>query len=392
VNAALAGLAGFRDVDEDGLRREAAEVGGLAFRARVPIAFLSPAELESYLAELFESEYPEARASAEERLLLAFGLLEQGGLREARRRLLLDNVVGFYDERPGRQRLYAVSADRSLSPANQLVLVHELRHALQDQHLAIHERLGDGVSDFDDRRLALLSLLEGDATLVMERYLLRRIAAGRDATPAESALGRALSQPELELPGVPRVLRDQLLEPYLAGLAFVRRLVETGGEDGLRLAWQRPPVSTEQVLHPEKYAAGEAPRDVAHRIPAPAGGRLLLEGVLGELLARSLLGEAEASAAAGWGGDAYRLYEVPGGSLLAWRSEWDSERDAREFEAALRARLAATHGAEREAGGLAEYRGVRFRVALRRSADALELIAGDEPTAFAAARAALAAR
>ena len=113
--------------------------------------------------------------------------------------MLEENVAGFYDERPGKRRLYAVSEDRSFSPMNQIVLVHELRHALQDQYQSLDGFLGDDVSDFDDRRLAWTSLLEGDATLVMERFVRLRLgslgvaAEERPRTPRRPRSGRPAS-------------------------------------------------------------------------------------------------------------------------------------------------------------------------------------------------------
>jgi hypothetical protein len=86
-------------------------------------------------------------------------LSPQTDLRDLRARVLEENIAGFYDERPGKKRLYAVSDDRRLSPSNQLILSHELRHALQDQYVDLHAQLPDAVGDFDDRRLAWLSLL-----------------------------------------------------------------------------------------------------------------------------------------------------------------------------------------------------------------------------------------
>jgi len=65
---------------------------------------------------------------------------------------------------------------------NQLVLSHELRHALQDQHVNVEQALGDG-SDFDDGKLAVLSLLEGDASLLMEKYLASGGSPRSDSAP-----------------------------------------------------------------------------------------------------------------------------------------------------------------------------------------------------------------
>src|SRR5262249_19226591 len=151
--------------------------------------------------------------------------------------------------RPGKQRLFAVSADRTLTPANQLVLAHELRHALQDQYMSIHALIPDSVSDFDDRRMALLGLLEGDATFVMQRFLQKRLPVG-DELPIDAA---GMTLPPVEMPGIPAVLRDELVLPYTVGLEFVRQLYGRGGWPAVKEALGRPPESTEQVLHAEKY-------------------------------------------------------------------------------------------------------------------------------------------
>ncbi|PYQ37824.1 MAG: hypothetical protein DMF77_25810 [Acidobacteria bacterium] len=259
----LGGLLGFKEVTAPELQDEVAEAGGVAFRAPVPLDYLSPAQLSKYLKDVLDDEYPPARALADQRTLIAFDLLPAGtDLRAVRARVLEENIAGFYDERPGRKRLYAVSEDRTLTPANQLVLSHELRHALQDQYADVHRILPDAVGDFDDRRLAFVSLLEGDATLVMERFLMKRLAG--------SALGSAgdmsqLSWPTPPVPGVPAVVRDQLVLPYLAGRDFARALQERGGWDALKAAWSAPPASMEQVLHPEKFFAHEPPRTVSIR-------------------------------------------------------------------------------------------------------------------------------
>src|SRR4029079_15024424 len=150
-----------------------------------------------------------------------------------------------------------------------------------------------------------------------------------------------LSWPTPPVPGVPAVVRDQLVLPYLAGRDFARAVQEKGGWEALKAAWSAPPASMEQVLHPEKFFAREPARAVTIRY-APPKGQLLSEGVLGELLTRTFLaggreegggalfppaflaaGSEEGApaaprgapapptvdeverAAAGWGGDAY---------------------------------------------------------------------------------------
>jgi hypothetical protein len=383
VNALLGGLLGSGEVDGPRLQKEVEEAGGVPFRRDVPVAFLGKEELAAYLRDVFDEEYPAAQARADERLLQAFDLLPPGtDLRALRARVLEENVAGFYDERPGKRRLFAVSEDRSFSPLNQIVLAHELRHALQDQYADLEGSLAHEISDFDDRRMAWLSLLEGDATLVMERFI--RLRLGGLGLPlggaAEDARAAALRAPELfDVPGAPPVVRDQLVQPYLAGLDFARALWSRGGASALREAWSQPPESTEQVLHPEKFFARERPRRVVPSQSAPRDGRLVSEGVLGELLLRTLAEERGDEAAAGWGGDGWRLWDVGGRTALAWRSEWDRDADAVEFHAALRARFARRGEPSTRAGWevFAGEGGRRF--AIRRSGEAVELLsAGDE--------------
>lgn len=383
INALLSGLLGFREVTPPQLQQEVAEIGGIAFKAPVPLDYLPPSALPAYLKNVMDEEYPPAMAEADERALIALDLLPAGTrLRELRAKLLEENVAGFYDERPGKKKLYAVSDDQALTPSNQIVLAHELRHALQDQYIGVHETMPAGLSDFDDRRMAFLALLEGDATLVMERYLMKRLGAGADSAP--QALSSLALGPSA-LPGAPDVLRDHLVVPYLAGRDFALAVWQRGGWDAVRRAWEDPPRSTEQVLHAEKYFQREAPRvvEVTARV---AGGRMVREAVLGEVLIRTLLGPQSEVAAAGWGGDLYRVWDVSGRTLLVWRTEWDRPQDAREFEAAAVRRFTASHGRERSLRGARIFGRGAWTVGLRAvGSDAVVLVSSNDAASFDAA-------
>jgi len=386
INALLAGLMGVKDMSGPELQAEVAAVGGIPFRSEVPLEYMSRADLGKYLKEVLDSEYPPERAQADQRTLQGLDLLPAGAdLRALRVRILEENIAGFYDERPGKKRLYAVSEQKTLTPANQLILSHELRHALQDQYADLHHMLPDSVGDFDDRRLAFLSVLEGDATLVMERFLVHRLGLGEEGGEAAP-----LSLPTPPMPEVPPVLRDQLLLPYFAGRDFAQFLQRKGGWDALKQAWGRPPESTEQVLHPEKYEAREAPRpvDISY---APRGGRLINEGVVGEVLTRTFLGEgAPETAAAGWGGDRFRVWDASGKTVVVWRSVWDSPGDAAEFLAAAQSRLASVHAAQAARGGYRVYTSPGRWIALGERASGIDFVSADDAQAFEAALASLA--
>ena len=382
INGLLAGLLGFKEVSSAELQAEVADVGGVPFKAPVPLDFITPAQLSGYLKEVLDDEYPQSRADADARLLIALDLLPPGtSLRDLRARLLEDNVAGFYDERPGRKKLFAVSEDRTMTPSNQIVLAHELRHALQDQYIDVHRSVPESVGDFDDRRVAFMALLEGDATMVMERFLMQRLGVPDSTAPLDLAAAGFATPP---LPGVPPVLRDHLIVPYLAGRDFVRALHERGGWPAVRKAWTEPPRSTEQVLHPEKYLAREEPRRVSGQ-KAPAGGRLIQEGVLGEALTRTLLGEGSDAAAAGWGGDLYQVWDVGGRTLVVWRTEWDTAADGREFQDSAVRRFTRSHGRARRLHGADLFGRGAWNVGIAAADGRVTLVAGDDAGVFNAA-------
>jgi len=350
----LGRLLGLAEVSPEDLKRRVEEVGGLRFVRDVPIEFMTRERLADYIRELFQSEYPSELAEREERVLRAFGFLGSGeSLRAIREQVLNENIAGFYDERPSARRLFAISSGTHLNFMNQLILAHELRHALQDQHFSIESAL-EVKSDYDDRRLAALSLLEGDATLLMEKYmtaglgeassLLGDLSRGGGLSGMDSrAMAEMFAGPALR--GAPAVVREQLVVPYLDGHALAAEIFRRGGFKLLNEKLKTPPRSMEQVLHPEKYLdQRDEPVPVAE--PTPVGGTASeSQGRLGELFVRVLLASAvpavEAQrAAAGWGGDAYSLWRDEAGQYrLAWRTVWDTESDAKEFYQAL-ARLA----------------------------------------------------
>lgn len=344
-------LLGLPPVSPDELKQRVADVGKLSFENDVPVNFMSRDELARYIRELFDEEYPVDYAEREERMLRGFGFLTEGqDLRTLREKVLGENVAGFYDERPGVKKLFAISSGKSLNLMNQLVLSHELRHAIQDQQVAIREVLRVQ-SDFDDRRLAALCLLEGDASILMEQYL----SSGATSNQPEVAnlfkvFSQSLTGEEIAamfaagpaLRAAPPVVQEQLVAPYFDGRNLAAAIFSKGGFDRLNRTLANPPRSMEQVLHPEKYLDRvDEPVEVA--LPEIGGATPSFEGTLGEFLIRVLLragrkADAAAAAAAGWGGDRYAVVETEAGWYrLIWRSVWDSEADAREFSDALKA-------------------------------------------------------
>ena len=249
-----------------------------------------------------------------------------------------DLAAAAYD--PRTDELYVVEDAVGVSPALvEFVLAHELNHAIEDQQFDLSEKLGTG-----DRDLALTSLVEGTATLAMIRYARR--------FQNTLALSLAASGIDGGTEGVPPFIVDQLLFAYTSGARFVRDLfAETGSWAVVDNALERdPPVSSEQIMHPQKYLLNEGPLAVAPPASPGPGWAEVGSGTLGEFATKELMALASGGGqpergAAGWGGDRYVLWQPTGASdvqceeaaecrqdfALAIRWTFDSVYDLRQF-------------------------------------------------------------
>jgi hypothetical protein len=295
----------------------------------------------------FTTSEGSAGASFEDALHASAG----GARRQAQRAMLGEQLIGFYDEGRGKVFLRKESRiARGELKARRMLLAHEIEHALQ------HQRFGASrlhvIAD-EDERLARLALIEGEASLTGIAYV-----AAREGMPIRRAVvqvteasrwkeGERLARMHARAPLLARASasdRERLLFPYVEGLDLLIALYRAGGFALIDRAFARPPLTTEQVLHPAKYIAGEGPVPV--RSPAaPAGYRPVSRGRMGELSTRALLAgcmsrDAARLAAEGWGGDAFTIVEKDGARAVLWSTAWDSEADAARFEQALRASAA----------------------------------------------------
>jgi hypothetical protein len=316
------------DIEE--LKRSVVEIGRLEFRKDVPVRYLDRAQLKAYIERLFEQDYPDELAGKEEELLYWMGFTrEKIALKPMRHAIILENVGGMYNEKT--KELLAVEEFRRVDMLNAPALAHELRHAAQDQHFPLAALLGD-LSDFDDRKLAALAAVEGDATLVMVRQMGFDPDLVSSAFSPENVLSFSALAGATTLAAAPDIVKFQLLMPYLEGLKFSRAIVKARKWKGLNQVLGNKPLSSEQVLHPQKYMANEKPQAVFTRF-RPARGQLYHQGVIGEYYLNVLLkqGLEVGDAAAGWGGDLFSLYRDGDSRLLLWESHWDSPADGSRF-------------------------------------------------------------
>lgn len=333
---------------------EVETLAGLPARGPITLGLRSRMELEAFLMEELTQQLPPEKAEAVVRTYARLGLVPADlDLEPLLRSLLLEQVVGYYD--PKRDTLFLVAGvDSTLVEA---VLVHELVHALQDQHQDLDSLLRANL-EANDQATAAQAALEGHATLAMLEWQLSRLSGGTlgiEDLPDLSMLGEedlmdvaGLAMPALA--SAPRVIRESLLFPYLGGLRFVRARERALGRRSAPLG-EAMPESTEQVLHPDRSLDPGRDRPGVVRLPGPPpeGWRDVHSDGLGEFEMRiwleELLGDpaGAARAAGGWDGDQYRLLEGPGGEALIWVTAWDSEADAEEFAAAAREALAARY-------------------------------------------------
>ncbi len=240
------------------------------------------------------------------------------------------DVIGYYVTQTGELKFIGTATP---SPDELVTLAHELTHAIDDQHYDLDRMEGAIGACQDDRGLALQSLVEGNATYFMRTW------AEHNLSPI-ALFGvslKAIAEPHPGARGVPNFLKDGLF-PYLAGLKFVEALVHRGGVQAIDNAFRDPPVSTEQILHPNRY-----PSDRPQHVDIPDYGPALGSGwkdldveEIGEEWLRSLLGLRLATSsaeigAAGWDGGLYRAWS--GGSQVAvvLTAVWDSPAQASEF-------------------------------------------------------------
>ena len=208
----------------DELKKSVVQIGQLKFTRDVPVRYLDRAQLKKYIEQLFDSDYPNELAGKEAEFIYLMGFTDKKiDLKPLRKKIILENVGGMYNEKT--RELLAVEEFRTLDMLNAPVLVHELRHAIQDQHFRLAGLLG-AYSDYDDRKLAVLAAIEGDATLLMIRQLgidpdLIGEAFSVDNVLAFSALAGASS-----LASAPDIVKYQLLMPYLEGLKFSREVLK----------------------------------------------------------------------------------------------------------------------------------------------------------------------
>jgi hypothetical protein len=320
---------------------QVARVRGLVPRAAVKSKVLSRADLLTRVRKHVDDQIPHEAIRNQGEILVAFGLVAPSYDYEAGSMSLLGaQLAGYFEPSDKVMYLAADLSERVVVPT----LVHEMVHALQDQHFDLGRKL-EYRPHANDLASAIQSLAEGDATSAMMDVMLADVGKrATDVSDEDLASGiEAAMALDSSAADVPRVMRASLVAPYVDGLRFVHALRRRGGWKAVDDVWRSPPETTEQLLHLDKLDAREKAEDVdVPAAPDPQGWKVVYDDVLGEQGFRIALEDwvphkTAAVASAGWAGDRAALYQRASRFAAAWRVRFDRAKGGDESAWARRA-------------------------------------------------------
>ncbi|HEY2105980.1 MAG TPA: hypothetical protein VGH29_09360, partial [Candidatus Binataceae bacterium] len=329
------------------------QIRELSFIKPVPLVVENRAEADRDIKAQLAHDVSDEQFRVDGRTGSLIGLYPEGiDLKQETLKLLDSQIAGFYDPDTKRMILVNGTADTGVwdgaaeflmqrDLVGEMLLAHELTHALQDQHFNLGAKL-DALKDNDDRALALKSVAEGDATITGFGY----VVGGMDQARLDMVVARLSDLPELfakEAKFAPEGLREPLIFQYSEGVKFVADAYRRSGYAAVDQLFRQPPQSSQQILHPELYFDHPTPPaeiTVAGYQPVLSGWTRADENCEGELGLRLILkmafgaGTRQVALAAAWKGD--RIVSLTRGSELSviWMIDLSSERAASQFAAA----------------------------------------------------------
>mgnify|MGYP000633883843 CR=1 FL=1 len=323
--------------------------------APVKLTVISRTSLQAELAEKIKTEIPPQKIRGEEALYRQLGMISHNFDYGAfMLDLYTEQIGGFYD--PKTQALNLIEGTPMTGIEQEMLIAHELTHALQDQHYHLDDLLNAPErKDNDDATLALMSLVEGDATVSSMAYV-QETQAKKPLQGFFSVLGSLVNQVKMmstfkTFQSAPAFIQESLIFPYQQGSQFVSYFQNQAPEvSAIQGLYDRLPQSTEQILHPLLYQHNENPEPVQFDFKALfPQAEILSSSVWGELgyrqyLQRHLDWKEAKAAASGWAGDRYGILDTPEGPAFVFASLWDNVVEATEFRQAYHKTLALRTG------------------------------------------------
>lgn len=325
---------------------QASQIRKLRIKKAVPCLVRSREEVKKFILNTIDTKIPAQKLRMEEVTYKALGLIpENFAYAQGMVDLYLSQLGGYYDP----EKKHFVMAGWMPTMMQPTIAAHELTHALQDQYYDLNKFI-DPKSENSDAQLAHSALVEGDATAVMMDYM--RGLMGQPGIERDGDVNSFMMQNVLGMSltagtgNVPQSLQMLLLFPYTSGLRFAHALLRKGSYAEIDRAFRRPPSSTEEILHPEKYLRNSHDYitfdSTEFTSELPQGAKIVHQDTIGEFMISALLGMfvgdklKAADAAAGWGGDLVVIAEEGEGRyFVIWKSNWDTDADAQQFGDAI---------------------------------------------------------
>ena len=332
----------------DELTVTTARVRGLELKSPIKKGIKSREEITGFITGKINEDYNPERILLEEKVLKKTGLLpEKIDYQKSVIDLMTEQVQGFYDPE---ERMLFIASWLPISD-QESVMMHEITHALQDQHFDLQTRFrANRNSQNDDYLLAQQALFEGDATVTTLQFTIEPFKRHFSELPdlafiMETQMDAEISKSSV-LSATPRFLRDTMIFPYGYGAAFLQEAWRRNPSwESINKIYSDPPMSTEQIMHPEKYfGTRDNPKSIdAEAKTAKLGGEWKIpyksifgEFMLGQMLELHMSKDRAKRSAAGWGGDEVLLLENGAGQNAVWiETEWDTDEDAEKFFAAM---------------------------------------------------------
>jgi len=322
----------------------------LRFKQPVPLIVKSPDQAEAMMEADLMRDYTDNQLEVDAVAGALTGLYPaQLDLKSASLKLLKSQVAGFYDPHGKEMVLVKGGADLGIwnsaaqfmiqrDVVGEMLLAHELTHALQDQNFDLESRL-DSVKDDDDRALALKSVAEGDATIAGFAYAVGRM----DDSTADTLANNLKSLPQAlraEAPDTPEGLSAPLLFQYSDGVRFVAEAYRRGGWTAVDALYRNPPQSSHQILHPALYFDSPAPPahiELAGYDGIMSGWKKADDDTYGELLLRVILERnlgkqsSEVALASRWSADRMIILQQSRDVNVIWMLAFSDEQTASHF-------------------------------------------------------------
>ncbi len=339
----------------DELKRATVSLRGLAFTRDITLDRVDSEAGAREANNFFAEQYSPLPIADLERSYKRIGLIP--GATDFAQALVDYNRLermAFYDASrasvvigPEAMRLGQVFALSNPRAAQEFPEVFAISKALQEQNFHWEERLKSVL--LEDRGLAIRALARGDATLAALAH-----ASGEKKVPSSlpeiQIIARLAAELEKSAAHLPPLLRQKIVFPYREGCQFVLWAYAAKRWEGVNRLYADPPVSTSQILHPERYyRQRENPVQIfPWGLRSRMKERALLEQTLGEFSIRVLLSSVRpvkevAPLASGWQGDHLSMYREGDDVVTAWITSWKNDVNARSFFRAYKEVLESHH-------------------------------------------------